>query len=171
MKRLILLLTIALLGLTFSPALAQAPEGKEYVVQAGDSLSAIAKKAYDNPQAFLAIVEATNAKAAGDASFAVIKDAKAILVDQKLWLSVQPIPETTVNSEVITKTTSTAWPNLTDYPHLGQAQLDNQVSAQEMLAEVAAACPEMVTTGPQYPLAEPDYTGKRARDLTPFVAG
>ncbi|HMQ54606.1 MAG TPA: amidase family protein, partial [Anaerolineae bacterium] len=167
MKKSIFIITLLLLALTTGIALAQTPEGKEYTVQPGDSLSAIAKKEYGNPQAFPAIVAATNAKAAEDDSFAVIKEARTILVGQKLWLPVQPIPETTVNNEVITMTTPTAWPNLADYPHLVQAQLSNQPSAQEMLAEAGAACPE-INTGRQYPLAEPDYTGKRARDLSAF---
>ena len=167
MKKSIFIITLLLLALTTGIALAQTPEGKEYTVQPGDSLSAIAKKEYGNPQAFPAIVAATNAKAAEDDSFAVIKEARTILVGQKLWLPVQPIPETTVNNEVITMTTPTAWPNLADYPHLVQAQLSNQPSAQEMLAEAGAACPE-INTGRPYPLAEPDYTGKRARDLSAF---
>ncbi|MFN8459669.1 MAG: hypothetical protein U0401_34325 [Anaerolineae bacterium] len=81
---------------------------KSTLSRPADLLSAIAKKEYGNSQAFPTIVEATNAKAAEDSSFAVIKDAKAILVGQKLWLPVQPIPETTINSQVITKTTATA---------------------------------------------------------------
>ncbi|MFN8459680.1 MAG: M1 family aminopeptidase, partial [Anaerolineae bacterium] len=86
MQKSIFIITLLLLALTTGVALAQAPEGKEYVVQAGDSLSAIAKKEYGNSQAFPTIVEATNVKAAEDSSFAVIKDAKVILVGQKLWL-------------------------------------------------------------------------------------
>jgi heat shock protein HslJ len=67
-------------------ALAQAPEGQEYVVQADDWLSKIAEKKYGDPLAYPAIVEATNAKAAEDDSFTVIDNPDLIEVGQKLWL-------------------------------------------------------------------------------------
>ncbi len=72
--------------LTVSIALAQAPEGEEYVVQADDWLSKIAEKEYGDLLAYPAIVEATNAKAAEDDSFAVIDNPDLIEVGQKLWL-------------------------------------------------------------------------------------
>jgi len=78
----LVLLLVAMSGL----ALAQAPEGQEYVVQVDDWLSKIAEKEYGDPLAYPAIVEATNAKAAEDDSFAVIDNPDLIEVGQKLWL-------------------------------------------------------------------------------------
>ncbi|MCB0197336.1 MAG: hypothetical protein KDJ65_35645, partial [Anaerolineae bacterium] len=64
----------------------QAPDGEEYIVQADDWLSTIAEKQYGDPLAYPAIVEATNAKAAEDDSFAVIDNPDVIEIGQKLWL-------------------------------------------------------------------------------------
>jgi len=86
MKKSIIILTLLLLALTSGTVFAQAPEGKEYIVQAGDTLSAIAKKEYGNSQAFQAIVDATNAKAAQDSNFTAIGASNMIKVGQKLWL-------------------------------------------------------------------------------------
>ena len=86
MKKSILIITLFLLALTITPALAQAPDGEEYIVQADDWLSTIAEKQYGDPLAYPAIVEATNAKAAEDESFTVIDDPGVIEVGQKLWL-------------------------------------------------------------------------------------
>jgi hypothetical protein len=84
MKKSSFIITLFLLVLTLTPALAQAPEGEEYIVQADDWLSKIAEKAYGDVLAYPAIVEATNAKAAEDNSFAVIANPALIKVDQKL---------------------------------------------------------------------------------------
>lgn len=86
MKKSSLIITLLLLALTTGIALAQAPEGKEYIVQADDWLSKIAGKEYGDPLAYPAIVEATNAKAAEDASFSAIADPNVIEAGQKLWL-------------------------------------------------------------------------------------
>lgn len=86
MKKSILIITLFLLALTASAALAQAPEGEAYTVQADDWLSKIAEKEYGNVLAYPAIVEATNAKAAEDDSFAVIDNPDVIEVGQKLWI-------------------------------------------------------------------------------------
>ncbi len=80
---------MALLGAALWPpqnSAAQAPEGSEYVVQADDWLSKIAEKELGDALAYPAIVEATNAKAAEDASFTAITDPNVIDVGQKLWL-------------------------------------------------------------------------------------
>lgn len=65
-------------------------EGIEYIVQPGDWLTKIAIAYYGDPDAYRDIVEATNAKAAEDASFAVIRNANYLEVGQKLWLPRQP---------------------------------------------------------------------------------
>jgi hypothetical protein len=56
------------------------------VVQTGDWLSKLADKFYGDPQAWGVIVDATNAKAASDNTFATITDPNLIEVGQKLWI-------------------------------------------------------------------------------------
>lgn len=64
----------------------QAPEGQEYIVQAGDTLSILADSFLGDVSAFPQIVEATNAKAGEDSSFAIIDDPGLIEVGQKVWI-------------------------------------------------------------------------------------
>jgi hypothetical protein len=70
---------------SFTPAYAQ-DSGHAYIVQPGDWLSKIAFEVYGDVRAYARIVEATNAKAQTDSSFAVITDPNKIEVGQKLWL-------------------------------------------------------------------------------------
>lgn len=91
MKKTALCLALVLaLSLSISAALAAPPAqeagGEEYIVQKGDWLSKIADRYYGDPMAYPAIVEATNAKAAEDDSFAVIDNPDLIFVGQKLWI-------------------------------------------------------------------------------------
>ncbi|NJN99825.1 MAG: hypothetical protein HC875_39835 [Anaerolineales bacterium] len=53
-------------------------------------MSKIAEKQYGDPLTYPAIVEATNAKAAEDSSFAVISDPNVLEAGQKLWLPAAP---------------------------------------------------------------------------------
>lgn len=98
MRRLLIITAfIALLiMLPITPTLAappsQASDGEVYTVQAGDWLSRLAEKYYGDPRAYPMIVEATNAKAAEDGSFAVIDNPDLIKVGQKLWLPAQTGP-------------------------------------------------------------------------------
>lgn len=64
----------------------QTAAGEAYIVQSDDWLSKIAEKQYGDSLAYPAIVEATNAKAAEDSSFAVISDPNTVEAGQKLWL-------------------------------------------------------------------------------------
>ena len=59
-------------------------------MQPGDWLTKIAKNFYGDADAYRAIVEAANAKAAEDASFAVIDNPSLIRAGQKLWIPAQP---------------------------------------------------------------------------------
>lgn len=93
MRRVALLVVIVLLaegitgGQTALLALAQEPgEGEIYTVQAGDSLSRIAEKYYGDAGAYLAIIEATNARSVDDSSFTPVTDPNLIQVGQKLWV-------------------------------------------------------------------------------------
>jgi hypothetical protein len=91
MKRAVFLIMLLCLGLTVNVATAAPPnqdEGQVYVVKAGDWLSKIALAYIGDVTAYPAIVEATNARAAEDDSFAVIEDPDLIEVGQKLWIPV-----------------------------------------------------------------------------------
>ncbi len=81
---------ITLLCFLLLPVAAQAAPpcqgGQDYIVQAGDWLSKLAQAYYGDPLAYPVIVEATNAKALEDASFAVIENPDLIEVGQKLWI-------------------------------------------------------------------------------------
>lgn len=90
----ILLVAGLLTATTLAAPQAQAPAGEAYVVQANDWLSKIADQYYGDPTAFSLIVDATNAKAAEDASFAPIDDPNLIEVGQKLWLPTVDDPAT-----------------------------------------------------------------------------
>lgn len=95
LKSLHFIVFITLLGLSLGMtglAYAQTPEGREYTVQREDWLSKLAEKEYGDPLAFPAIVEATNAKAAEDSSFAVIDNPDLIEVGQKVWLPTEAGP-------------------------------------------------------------------------------
>jgi Cu-Zn family superoxide dismutase len=86
-----IVLSTVLLSGVFSVAQAAPPaqtegEGQEYVVQADDWLSKIADKFYGDLFAYPAIVEATNAKAAEDSTFAMIDNPDVIEIGQKLWI-------------------------------------------------------------------------------------
>lgn len=61
-------------------------EGQSYTVQTGDWLSKLADKFYGDTQAWQVIVDATNAKAATDSTFAPITNPNLIEVGQKLWI-------------------------------------------------------------------------------------
>ncbi|MCE7987774.1 MAG: DUF4399 domain-containing protein [Caldilinea sp. CFX5] len=63
-----------------------ADDGQEYVVQSGDSLSEISGRFYGQPNAYMVIVEATNAKAERDPRFSRITNPSRIQVGQRLWL-------------------------------------------------------------------------------------
>jgi hypothetical protein len=81
--------------------------GQAYTVQAGDWLSKIAEKYYGDMNAWPAIVEATNARAAEDNSFARITDPGVIEVGQKLW-----IPDAAATQQATISTTEQLTPIL-----------------------------------------------------------
>ncbi len=72
---------------TVSPE--ESGEGEGYVVQPGDSLSALAARFYDNGQLWRLIFDATNAKAAEDPTFQVIENPNFIRPGWKLWIPAQ----------------------------------------------------------------------------------
>ena len=96
MKKAVLLLTLFAMLVTGSAVTAappsQSPDGEAYIVQPGDWLMKIAKDFYGDASAYRVIVEATNGKAAEDASFAVIDNPSLIRVGQKLWIPAQAQP-------------------------------------------------------------------------------
>ena len=74
--------------------------GEAYIVQPGDWLMKIAENFYGDAGAYRAIVEATNAKAAEDESFAVIDDPSLIRAGQKLWIPAQAAAASGIVGEV-----------------------------------------------------------------------
>ena len=73
----------------------EAPDGNAYIVQPGDWLIKIAQRQYGDPEVYVEIVEATNAKAATDKSLKVIANPNLVEVGQKLWLPAKlgrPVP-------------------------------------------------------------------------------
>ncbi len=88
MKKLFSLLMIVALVAVFVPVVSAAPpaQGQEYIVTAGDWLSKIADKYLGNPQAWPAIMSATNTKNLEDSSFAKITNADLIEPGWKLWV-------------------------------------------------------------------------------------
>ncbi len=89
-KKSTVLRTIALFStlmlFTASATHAQAPDGVEYTVQAGDWLSKIAEKYFGDSAVYPTIIEATNAKASEDNNFVAITNPDLIEVGQKLWI-------------------------------------------------------------------------------------
>jgi len=69
-------------------------DGQAYIVQADDWLSKLADKFYGDMFTYPVIVDATNAKAAGDSSFAVIYNPDLIEIGQKLWIPARSDGET-----------------------------------------------------------------------------
>jgi heat shock protein HslJ len=78
------------LALQFTAKSTEVAAGEAYIVQSGDWLTKIARNFYGDADAYRLIVEATNAKAAEDASFTVIDNPSLIRAGQKLWIPAQP---------------------------------------------------------------------------------
>jgi len=74
------------LVLQFTAKPTEVTAGEVYIVQPGDWLMKIAEKFYGDANAYRIIVEATNAKAAEDSSFAVIDNPSLIRAGWKLWI-------------------------------------------------------------------------------------
>jgi len=79
-------LTIVAMVLPAAAGAAPLSQGESYTVQKDDSLWVIAEKYLGNGAAFMAIVQATNAKHAEDDSFAEITNASLIQPGWKLWV-------------------------------------------------------------------------------------
>jgi heat shock protein HslJ len=93
----LLIFTTLMLLLALLPGAALAQQAvtceSDVIVQEGDWLSTIAEAAYGDPTLYPAIVEATNAKAQSDSSYATIGSHDAIEPGWKLCLPVQPEAE------------------------------------------------------------------------------
>lgn len=92
MKRFLQLTLVILSLLLVAGVVAAAPpiqeegEGQNYIVKRGDGLIQLAREFYGDGDAFVLIVEATNALAVTDSSYREITDPNIILVGEKLWL-------------------------------------------------------------------------------------
>ena len=94
------LLLCALMAVPVSAAPPTQGGGQEYVVQKDDWLSKIAEKYYGDMLAYPVIVDATNAMAEEDSSFATITNPDLIEVGQKLWIPDVPSEEEEVTAFV-----------------------------------------------------------------------
>ena len=100
---------------------------QDYVVQANDWLSKLAEKQYGDPLAYPTIVEATNAAAAGDDSFAVIDNPDLIEVGWKLCL-----PETAEAPLAAGPATFTVHiENVSDFTHAASGVFNTPTGATE----------------------------------------
>ncbi len=118
-------------ALAAPPAQAQAPNCvRGYVIVAADWLSKLADKYYGNPQAYPALVEATNQKHATDASYPLIEDPNKIEVGWKVCIvpadqaqafldkaaaGQKVVPAKTAGRLILATTTSTRDAGLLDY--------------------------------------------------------
>ncbi len=73
-----------------APHAATAEDGQAYIVQADDWLSKLADKFYGDMFTYPTIVDATNAKAATDSTFATIDNPDLIEIGWKLWIPAAP---------------------------------------------------------------------------------
>jgi peptide/nickel transport system substrate-binding protein len=108
MKKVINGITVVLLlGLLLMPAAALAQEEvvceTDYTAQAEDSLSTLAERFYGNIFAYPVIVDATNAKAASDSSYATIDDPNVIEVGSKLCIPPGEVAQQMLSEEVFTQ--------------------------------------------------------------------
>ncbi len=108
MKRVVNGITIVLLlALLLMPTAALAQEEvvceSDATVQAEDSLSTLAEKFYGNIFAFPVIVDATNAKAASDSSYATIDDPNVIELGWKLCIPPGEVAQQMLNEQVFTQ--------------------------------------------------------------------
>jgi peptide/nickel transport system substrate-binding protein len=85
-NKLLLLFTLAVLGLLLAPSLALAQGGDNYTVQADDWLSKVADKQYGDPLAYTAIVYYNNQKAVEDETYTIIEDPNVIEVGWTIYL-------------------------------------------------------------------------------------
>ncbi|MFN8444461.1 MAG: DUF4399 domain-containing protein [Caldilineaceae bacterium] len=81
-------------------------DGQSYVVKAGDSLYKIADEFYGNGNMWGIIVDATNAKAQVDPSFATVGDPRQLRIGQKLWIPNQPTSSVAVRPTTPATTTT-----------------------------------------------------------------
>jgi tungstate transport system substrate-binding protein len=127
----LLLAALPTAALAAPPAQAQAPNCvRSYVIVAADWLSKLADKYYGNPQAYPALVEATNQKHATDASFPLIEDPNKIEIGWKVCIvpadqaqafldqaagGQKVVPAKTAGRLILATTTSTRDSGLLDY--------------------------------------------------------
>ena len=82
----VVVLLVCLLPMASVAGAAPLAQGESYTVQKDDSLWSVAEKYLGNGAAYPAIMDATNKKAAEDATFATIVDAGVIQPGWKLWI-------------------------------------------------------------------------------------
>jgi Cu-Zn family superoxide dismutase len=135
-----ILLVGALSVVQAAPPTQTEEDGQEYVVQADDWLSKIADKFYGDIFAYPTIVEATNARAAEDDSFAVIDNPDIIEIGQKLWIPNAPAGEAAMAEEAAAME-GTATEEMTTEVITGTEMATEVITETEMAEEVEASLP------------------------------
>ncbi|HXV99512.1 MAG TPA: ABC transporter substrate-binding protein, partial [Anaerolineae bacterium] len=99
----VVLLLVLLLMPTAALAQAEVVCEEDYTAQAEDSLSTLAERFYGNIFAYPVIVDATNAKAATDSSYATIDDPNVIEVGSKLCIPPGEVAQQMLTEQVFTQ--------------------------------------------------------------------
>jgi uncharacterized surface protein with fasciclin (FAS1) repeats len=138
---------------------------ENYVVQASDSLSQIAAKYLGDPFAFSQIVEATNAAAADNQTYAMIDDPDLIEVGQTVCIPGSPEAETTTAGENVTTpadVTTTAGDQTTAVPEGKAIVIFENFSFVDLVFDLSGPTPDslvIVPDGKQEFILEPgQYT-------------
>ena len=124
-QKFVLIAMLALLVTVVPSSLLAQGGGEDYVVQEGDTLSKIAEAAYGDLQAFQAIIEATNQKAAEDDSYTAITNPDALEIGQKLYL---PAAETEGSQAAVEDTAAAAAAAAEISSDVAGVSLDSEVS-------------------------------------------
>lgn len=152
---LLVAILLAALAIAVLAAPSQQEGGQEYIVQADDWLSKLAEKFYGDPQAYQAIVTATNAQAAQNSSFGVISDPNRIEVGQKLF-----IPASQTASELLNVSAPAPGGNLTIYsgrsqelvgPLIDQFEQETGLNVEVRYGETAGLAATILEEGANSP--------------------
>lgn len=124
---------------------------ENYVVQASDSLSQIAAKYLGDPFAFSQIVEATNAAAAGNQTYAAIDDPDLIEVGQTVCIPGSPEAATTTAGENTTTpqdVTTTAADQTTAVPEGKAVVVFENFSFVDLVFDLSGPTPDSLVIPP-----------------------
>ncbi|MBE7556342.1 MAG: fasciclin domain-containing protein [Anaerolineales bacterium] len=125
---------------------------ENYVVQASDSLSQIAAKYLGDPLAFSQIVEATNAAAAGNQTYAAIDDPDLIEVGQTICIpgSAEAVATTTTGEDAATPqdAATTAADQITAVPEGKAIVIFENFSFVDLVFDLSGPTPDSLVIPP-----------------------